>query len=163
MKKIFIGIIILFSAIFLFNCISSPASKEKYVMVIDSIFYEPNVSKESWLIYSAKIEEVMKEYYDKNPNGNFIMSFETEMNARRYMMFYYVVNKARNEDSIIDNYLEEVIKINEADLFNEYVFICFHQENWGRNENLKLEEFRDFMMNNLPNHIPLTLIWFERR
>lgn len=160
MKKI-VGIFLFLINALLLSCVSSPASKEKYVMVIDPIFYGESVSKESWLIYAGKIEENIKEFYSKNPNGKYVISFETEMNARNFMMFYYTVNKSRN--NIIDNYLEELIRIREANIFEEYVFICFHQDEWGYNENLKLEEFRDWMQNNIPDHIPLTLIWFENR
>ena len=161
MKKIFIGLLILFNVVFLFNCVTSQTSKGKYITVIDPIFYESNVSKESWIIYSSKIEEAMNEYYSKNPKGNFALSFEAELNARRFMMFYYTMTK--KEDSIIDNYLEEMIKINEAGFFNEYVFICFHQDSWGRNNELKIDDWANWMRNNIPDHIPLTLIWYEKR
>jgi hypothetical protein len=161
MKKIFIGLLILFCAIVQVNYISAQTSRGRYVTVIDPMFYDESVSKESWLIYSAKIEEDMNEFYRRNRRGTYAISFEAELNARRYMMFYYSVTK--NENSIIDNYLEEMIKINGAGLFNEYVFICFNQDSWRRNNNLKLEEFANWMRSNMPDHIPLTLIWHERR
>jgi hypothetical protein len=109
----------------------------------------------------------MEKYYQENPNGEYIIPYDVENEARRYMVFFYVVSKEKNSE-INDSYMEDLIKINEAGLFDEYVFICFNPGFWGKpywttDKDLKIEEFGNWMRNNLNDHIPLTLVYVIKK
>ena len=158
----------LFCIITFFGCTSTQRTNSEFIIVFDPMFNDASVFSEGWLIYASEIKEDMEKFYRKNPNGEYSIPYAVENEARRLMAFFYVVSKQKNSD-INDNYLEDLIKINNAGFFDEYVFVCFNREgwenpiNWKTDKDLKIDEWANWMKNNLNDHIPLTLVGVEKK
>ena len=173
MKNIFKVGTILFFIIIICSCVTTQKKKNDFSIVLDPMFNDSSVFKEGWLIYASKIKEDMEKFYQKNPKGKYTIPYTVENGARRFMMFFYAVSKQKNSE-INDNYLEDLIKINAAGLFDEYIYICFHPGhkdkrfwdnpgNWTTDKELQIEYFGEWMSSNLNDHIPLTLVYVVKK
>jgi hypothetical protein len=58
--------------------------------------------------------------------------------------------------------MEDLIKIRNAKLFNEYIFFSFNPGNWINEANFQEGPYKEWMENNMPEHIPLTLAYVEK-
>jgi len=68
--------------------------------------------------------------------------------------FYLRVQK---EYKINDQYIEDIIKIRSSNKLNEYIFFSFNPGSWVNEKNYNEVEFKNWMKNNMPEHIPVTL------
>ena len=147
--------------------------KNELIIVLDPMFNDSSVFRESWLIYASKIKEDMEEFYKKNPNEEYTIPYNVENAARRFMVYFYVVSKQNNSE-INNKYFEDLINIIEAGLFDEYIHICFHPGHkdkrfwdnpgsWATDKDLQIEKFGEWMTSNLNDHIPLTLVYVVKK
>lgn len=159
MKKGIILGLSLFLIMIFFSCASAPATKGKYAITIDSAVNNPFVQS-VWLGYTAHIRADMEAFYKNNPEGEYIKSYNAEKIARNSMIEMYL--RIQKEQSINDEYIEDLIKIRSADMFDEYVFFSFNTGNWNNEKNFQESKYKEWMANNLPNHKPLTLAKIEK-
>ena len=160
MKKYSIkGIIVLFSAILIFGCVSIPSSKRRYSIIINPAVTNSFVQS-AWLSYTAHIRADMDKYYNNNQEGEYIIPFDVELDARNSMLDFYL--RVQKDYRINDEYIEDLLKIRASNLLAEYVFFSFNPGNWINENNFQEEKYREWMDNNMPGHIPLTLARVER-
>jgi len=160
MKKYSIkGIIVLLCALLVLGCISTPSSKWRYSIIIDPVVTNPFVQS-AWMSYTAHIRADMDKYYDNNPEGEYIIPFNVELNARNSMLDFYL--RVQKDYRIDDEYIEDLLKIRASNLLAEYVFFSFNPGNWVNENNFQEEKCKEWLDNNMPEHIPLTLAHVER-
>jgi hypothetical protein len=156
MKKTSIIILTFLIIIAVSGCRSTGAGT--YRMTLDTSIDDQFVQV-AWIAYTAPIRDDMFQYYKKNPNGNYTIPYDVEINARNSLMdFYLLVQKERE---IYDNYIEDIIKIRDSGKLNEYVFFSFNPGNWI-DKNFGRDAYTDWMKKNMPDHIPLTLAHVEK-
>jgi len=106
--------------------------------------------------YTAPIRKDMDKFYNQNPNGEYIVPYSVELNARNTMIDFYL--RVKKEHEINDSYLEDLIKIRSSNMLNMYVFFSLNPGNWTNDENFQENVFTGWMQTNLPEHVALTLI-----
>jgi hypothetical protein len=149
------GFFVLFCSVLVFACVSTPASKGKYELNLDSSISNPFVQA-AWMSYTAPIRADMDKFYTENPEGEYIIPYDVEINARNSMIDFYL--RVQKDQNINDQYIEDLIKIRSSNKLNEYVFFSFNPGNWIDEKHFNEEEYIDWMENNMPEHIPLTLV-----
>jgi hypothetical protein len=146
---------ILLSAIIttlVFSCTST--GSRTYRLTFDPAINDPFIQS-AWLSYAAPIRSDMFQFYQKNPNGVYTTPYNVEMEARNSMMDFYL--RMQKDYKIYDRYIEDIIKIRESSKLNEYVFFSFNPGNWVNDRNFDKEHYTQWMKENMPEHIPLTL------
>jgi hypothetical protein len=141
------------------GCASTPKDNGKYRIILDSEISGPFIQG-AWMQYTSHIRSDMSKYYSENPDGNYIITYNTELDARNSLIDFYL--RVQKEYKINDAYIEDLIKIRDAKLFNEYVFFSFNPGNWINEENFQEEILKKWMEENMQSHIPLTLAHIER-
>jgi hypothetical protein len=158
MKNMLGRIYLLLCSVLVFACVSNPAPKSssnvKFMITLDSSISSPFV-KSAWLSYIADIQADMKKYYAENPENEYITPYNVEVNARNSMINFYL--RVQKEYKINDQYIEDIIKIRSSNKLNEYIFFSFNPGNWINEKNLNEAEYKNWMKNNMPEHIPVTL------
>ena len=157
MKGIFKGIFILSVVAMIFSCASTP--KHSYKIFISPEISNPFV-RSAWLSYTSVIRADMDKFYNKNSEGEYTIPFNTELEARNSMIDFYL--RVQKDYIINDQYFEDLIKIRSSNKFKEYVFFSFNPGNWINEKNFNEEEYKQWMNNNMPEHIPLTLARVEK-
>jgi hypothetical protein len=114
----------------------------------------------AWIAYTAPIRTDMFQYYKKNPNGNYIIPYNVEINARNSLMDFYL--RVQRDYEIYDSYIEDIIKIRDLYKLDEYVFFSFNPGNWNNDKNFEKNTYTQWMKENMPNHVPLTLARVEK-
>jgi hypothetical protein len=114
----------------------------------------------AWITYTAPIRTDMFQYYKKNPNGNYIIPYNVEINARNSLMDFYL--RVQKDYEIYDSYIEDIIKIRDLYKLDEYVFFSFNPGNWSNDRNFDKNIHTQWMKENMPNHVPLTLAHVEK-
>jgi hypothetical protein len=97
----------------------------------------------------------MDSFYAKNPDGEYVIPYNVELDARNSMINFYL--RVKNDQPIYDNYIEDLITIRSSNMLDEYVFFSFNPGNWTNDKNFNEEQVTAWMKNNLPEHKPLTL------
>jgi hypothetical protein len=113
----------------------------------------------AWIAYTAPIRSDMFQFYKKNPDGNYIIPYDVEINARNSLMDFYL--RVQKDYEINDVYIEDIIKIRDSYRLNEYVFFSFNPGNWI-DKNFEKEIYLKWMKENMPDHVPLTLAHVEK-
>jgi hypothetical protein len=160
MKNIFKGMFVLHFLLVLLGCASTPKDTGSYRIIYDPSLGSNPMIQGAWMQYTAHIRSDMNEYYGENPDGNYIIPYNIEMDARNSMIDFYL--RVQNEYKINDGYIEDLIKIRKANLLNEYVFFSFNPDNWINEQNYQEENYKAWIKNNMPEHVPLTLAHIER-
>jgi len=160
MKQICKCVLVLFSILAFFGCVSSPSSRYRYSITLDSSIKNPFIQS-AWVSYSTPIRDDMDKFYFQNPNGDYIVPYDIELNARNNMIDFYL--RVKKDYAINDNYIEDLIKIRSSNMLKGYVFFSFNHGNWTNVENFQEEIFTEWMKNNLPEHIPLTLASIKKQ
>jgi hypothetical protein len=160
MKNTFKMIFVLYLVLVLFGCVSTPRDNGNY-----RVIYDPSVSSNpmimgAWMQYTAHIRNDMSKYYVENPEGNYLIPYNVELTARNSLIDFYL--RVQKDYKINDAYIDDLIKIRNANLLNEYVFFSFNPDNWINKENFEEENLNEWIKNNMPTHIPLTLAHIER-
>jgi hypothetical protein len=160
MNNFFKSVFVLYFVLVLFGCASTPKDNGKY-----RITYAPSLNSDpmimgAWMQYTAHIRSDMNKYYAENPEGNYLVPYNIELTARNSMIDFYL--RVQKDYKISDPYIEDLIKIRNAKLLNEYVFFSFNPGNWTNDENYQEENYNVWIKNNMPEHIPLTLAHIER-
>jgi len=97
----------------------------------------------------------MKKFYAGSPEKEYIIPYNTEVSARNSMINFYL--RVQKDYKINDQYLEDLIKIRTANKLNEYIFFSFNVGDWVNEKNFNEAEYKNWIKNNLPEHIPVTL------
>lgn len=161
----FIFSTLLVSCFFLISsCLSTSAAKTqktnvKYKITISSTISNPFVQS-AWFSYIGHIKADMDKFYSQNPEGEYIIPFKVELDARNSMIDFYL--RVQKDYKINDLYIEDLIKIRASNKLNEYVFFSFNPGNWINENNYIEENYKNWMKNNLPEHIPVTLAHIEK-
>jgi hypothetical protein len=162
------GFFVLFCSLLAFACVSISESKAKYRVTLDASISNSYIQS-AWLSYIAPIRGDMDKFYSENPEGEYTVPYNIEVDARNSMAdFYLRVQKENNLEKIFgvafinDQYIEDLIKIRSSNKLNEYVFFSFNPGNWINDKNFNEEEYNNWMENNMPAHIPLTLAYIEK-
>lgn len=153
-----ISLLLVFS-LFVFGCATTSSTKGKYVITVDPAVTNPFVQS-AWLAYTSHIRGDMEIFYKKNPEGVYTKPCNVEIGARNSMIEMYL--RIRKDYEFQDEYIEDLIKIRSSNMLNEYVFFSFNTENWSNDGNYQEDKYKEWMSNNLPNHIPLTLAKIEK-
>jgi hypothetical protein len=156
MKKASIIIITFYIFISVSGCRSTGSGT--YRMTLDPSINNQFVQA-AWIAYTAPIRSDMFQYYKKNPNGNYIIPYDVEINARNSLMDFYL--RVQKDYEIYDTYIEDIIKIRDSYKLNEYVFFSFNPGNWI-DRNFEKEIYLKWMKENMPEHVPLTLAHVEK-
>ena len=130
-----------------------------YRMTLDPSINDQFVQA-AWIAYTAPIRSDMLQYYNKNPEGNYIIPYNIEIDARNSLMDFYL--RVQQENEIYDSYIEDIIKIRGYGRLNEYVFFSFNPGNWINAGNFGKDAYTDWMKKNMPDHVPLTLAHVEK-
>jgi len=160
MKNKLCKICLLLCSVLISSCVSvstqtsKPSSKAKYMISLDSSISNPFVQS-AWLAYTAPIKEDMENYYAKNPESEYIIPFDIEVSARNGMVDFYL--RVQKEYKINDQYIEDLIKIRSLNKLNEYIFFSYNPGNWVNEKKFNEAEYKNWMKNNFPEHIPVTL------
>jgi len=157
MKKTIFLFLSIIAAALVFNCTTTGSAT--YRLTFDPSINDPFIQS-AWLSYAAPIRSDMYQYYRKNPNGVYTTPYDVEMDARNSMMDFYL--RMQKEYKIYDNYIEDIIKIRDSSKLNEYVFFSFNPGNWVNSQNFDKERYTQWMKENMPEHIPLTLAHIQR-
>jgi hypothetical protein len=102
----------------------------------------------------------MDKFYAKNPEEEYIIPYNVELDARNGMIDLYL--RVQKDYKINDQYIEDLIKIRSSDKLNEYVFFSFNPGNWINEKNFNEAEYKSWMKTNMPDHIPVTLAHVEK-
>ena len=158
---LFRGIVVLFCAALVIGCATKlPPSKWRYSITMDRSVMSNPYGQGVWLSYIAQIRADMDNFYDDNPEGEYIIPFNVELNARESMIDSYL--RAQRELAVNDSYVEDLIKIRTANLLAEYVFFSFNPGSWVNENNFQEQRVKEWLNNNMPEHKPLTLAKIER-
>jgi len=157
MKKASILFLSAITITLVFSCATTGAGT--YRLTLDSAIDDPFIQG-AWLSYAAPIRDDMLKYYKKNPNGEYIIPYNVEMDARNSLMNFYL--RAKKDYKIYDSYIEDIIKIRDSSKLSEYVFFSFNPGNWINNRNFNKESYTLWMNENMPRHIPLTLVHIRK-
>jgi hypothetical protein len=126
--------------------------------------FDPSINDQfvqaAWIAYTAPIRTDMFQYYKKNPDGNYIIPYNIEIDARNSLMDFY--SRVQREREIYDIYIEDIIKIRDLYKLDEYVFFSFNPGNWINDKNFEKDAYTDWMNKNMPDHVPLTLAHVEK-
>jgi len=153
--KIKIGrICLLLYSVLVFACVSTPTSKAKFIITLDSSISNPFIQG-AWLSYTTHIQADMKKYYNGNPENEYIIPYDVEVNARNSMIDFYL--RVQKEQKVNDQYIEDLIKIRSSNKLDEYIFFSFNPGNWIKEKDFNEVEYKNWMKNNMPEHIPVTL------
>jgi len=128
--------------------------------------FDPSIDDEyvqgAWMSYTVPIRNDMFQYYKKNPKGDYITPFNVEITARNNLINFYSNVQKEYDIDIYDTYIEDLIKIRDSGNLNEYVFFSFNPGNWTNNKDFDKDSYTQWMNNNMPFHIPLTLAHVEK-
>jgi hypothetical protein len=102
----------------------------------------------------------MDKYYTANPDGDYIIPYDVEVEARNSMIDFYL--RVQKEYKINDDYIEDLIKIRSSNFLNEYVYFSFNPGNWVKGDDFQERYYFDWMKNNMPGHVPVTLATVEK-
>jgi hypothetical protein len=126
--------------------------------------FDPSINDQfvqaAWITYTAPIRTDMLQYYKKNPDGNYIIPYNIEIEARNSLMDFYL--RVQREREIYDDYIEDIIKIRGLNKLDEYVFFSFNPGNWSDSRNFEKDAYTNWMEKNMPDHVPLTLAHVEK-
>jgi len=150
------GFLAFFCSLLVFAC----ATDSKYRILLDyGITNE--FAQAAWFSYGAPIRDDMANFYEANPNGVYSIPYNVELNARNKMIDVFL--RAQEEYKASDQYIEDLIKIRSSNKLNEYVFFSFNPGNWVNENNFNEEEYKRWMEENMPAHVPLTLAFIEKK
>jgi hypothetical protein len=128
------------------------------------VTFDPSVNDQfaqaTWIAYTSPIRNNMFQYYKKNPNGNYTVPYDVEINARNSLIYSYL--RMQRDYEIHDDYIEDVIKILDSYKLDEYVFFSFNPGNWSNDRNFEKDAYMNWMQENMPDHVPLTPVRVER-
>jgi len=133
--------------------------KNRYRITIDSSISDPFV-RSAWMSYTGQIRADMEKFYIKNPEGEYIIPFKIELNARNSMIDFYL--RVQKDYKISDSYIEDLIKIRSSNKVSEYVFFSFNPGSWVNENNYNEKNYTDWMKSNMPEHTPKTLARIEK-
>jgi len=150
MLKHIMFVFVSFFALFFYSCFSGPS----YTITMSNTGPDSLV-RSAWFSYASHISSDMDKFYKKNPEGEYIIPFLVELEARNKMIDFYL--RVQNDRPINDQYIEDMIIIRNAVKFKEYVFFSFNQGYWENENNFEKDEYDQWMESNMPEHVPLTL------
>jgi len=163
MKIKFGSICLLICSVLILACVSKPASNSasnvKFMITLDSSISDPFI-KSAWISYTSHIQADMKKYYAENPEGEYIIPYNIEVNARNSMIDFYL--RVQKDYKINDQYIEDLIKIRSSNKLNEYIFFSFNPGNWVNEKNFNEVEYKNWMKSNMPEHTPVTLAHLKK-
>ena len=163
MKIKFGGICLLLCSVLVFACVSKPASKSssnvKLMITLDSTISSPYIQS-AWLAYTSPIYAEMKKYYAENPEGEYIIPYNIEVESRNSMIDFYL--RVQKDYKINDQYIEDLIKIRSSNKLNEYIFFSFNPGSWVNDKKFNETEYKNWMKSNMPEHTPVTLAHIKK-
>ena len=157
--------ILILSCLFSFSCVQSEPQfvsqmkAPEYEMVLDKSLVSNLDVLAPWMVYGGSRSLWVKEkYLKKNPSEKiYRYSFEEELDARAELIRYW---KGKKEEVLLsDEYLDQLLRIYNANFLSEYVWYYFRNDDWKEpSKKLKMNEFMKWKQNNLKAHTPLTLV-----
>jgi len=137
------------------GCKSTGTYRVTFDPSIDNLYIQS-----AWISYTAPIRADMFQFNKKNPKSDYITPYHVEINARYNLMDFYL--HVKNEQGIYDTYIEELIIIRNSGKLDEYVFFSFNPGNWLNNRGFDESSYQEWIEENMPGHIPLTLAYVEK-
>lgn len=161
-KKLIISIVTL---MMLTSCLTTrDDSKPRYSISMDGSLMSDVLASSSWLSYTGVIKEDMEAFYSENPEGEYVLSFNTENNARiRLCDSYYEMKEGSKDQYDFETveYIDELTQIKDAGYMKEYVYYSFNTGEWEDEPDLRTSNYESWMEMNLPEHEPQTLASVE--
>ena len=130
------------------------------VINIDSSLQEDKLARTAWGVYgSIKAQWKTGEYFKQHPeviDKNSL--FEEEYHARESMIVVWKVLQENNSNG--NTYLNTLLEVVNAGFLREYIWNFISNDDWLKPNDLKLEEFSEWLsINNLNKHQPKTLAY----
>jgi hypothetical protein len=152
-----------FCLVYLMLSLSFAAAQEsspKFIVIMDENLVaedaNPSIAA-AWYGYAlSHVNWVNDHYKDKDPTKDYKLTFEEELFCRNNMVQIWSEIQEKTP-GLTDTYLDEVLGVRDAGFLDEYVWTYHAQEGWPLPEDLKLEEFNDWMAQNLSQHESKTL------
>jgi hypothetical protein len=129
--------------------VMEPNKSGGFIYIDTSVMPNSSVAA-AWLVYAASLSSWEKEL---DRNGN-IDSYKREVFARESIAKIWKGLKI-NESRDPDRDLDDLEKIYDAGFMEEYVWIYLRKEGWLKPEDLRLDAFKAWADQNLPDHKPV--------
>jgi hypothetical protein len=163
MKIKLCGICLLLCSVLVLACVSKPASNSvsnlKLMITLDASISDPFL-KSVWISYTSPIQADMRKFYAENPEGDYIIPYNIEVDARNSMIDFYL--RVQKDYKINDQYIEDLIKIRSSNKLNEYIYFSFNPGNWVNEKYFNETEYKNWLKSNMPAHTPVTLAHLKK-
>lgn len=110
---------------------------------------------QSWVTYSLMKSTCQLEIGGENPAR--ASSFDCEFRARHHLVNAWKEKRQQNQ-TIADEYLDDLSKVQEAGFLAEYTTRFFGKKHWERPDGLRVDEFKAWRKQHLRGHRPMTRI-----
>lgn len=110
---------------------------------------------QSWVTYSLMKSTCQLEIGGENPAR--ASSFACEFKARHHLVNTWQEKRQQNQ-TIADEYLDDLSKVQEAGFLAEYTTRFFGKKHWELPEGLRGNEFQAWRKKHLRRHRPMTRI-----
>jgi hypothetical protein len=118
---------------------------KKTVLLDPTLADQPTDIGAAWILYGTTLG--MVEGAEE--------TMEAEVMARTALALYWQAK--REEGTLYDDYLEELLAAHKADYMREYVWVFLRRPAWAEPPDLRLDEFEQWRRDVLPNHAARTL------
>ena len=123
------------------------------------IVIDPSTRKETlpvWLWYAGTRAYWMeKKFFERFPGTSvYRHTFEEEVAAREGCVHLW--RKLKLQDGRMDDYLDDLLAIQQSGFIREYVWLYFGEPDWSKPDNLRLLDFDQWQRLHLKSHTPET-------
>jgi len=106
-------------------------------------------SLQSWVSYSLTISACQLQISGDNPAR--ASSFDCELTARRLMLETWLEKQALRPDNQ-DQYLDDLVRIQDAGYLPEHVARHFAKRHWDMPKNLEVPAYKHWAREHIPGH-----------
>lgn len=157
-KTINFVVILLMMVILLFLNFTIDAKKTDISIVLsDDLMKANNIPiMACWLAYASDLSNNIGKEINKK-DKEIKISFENELSARTTLVQVWKELKAK--DQLTNSYLDDLEKVYDNKYLPEYVYNYLKKEYWPVKDDLKIDEFNQWVKDNLKDHQVLTLAY----
>ena len=99
----------------------------------------------AWMIYGLSLADCERSVGARS-------GYKCEFFARKNVVSIWQELKQMDKSS--NRHLDELLRIDQANFFPEYVWVNFKEPSWQQPDNLKIDDYLKWMNKNLPKHKP---------
>lgn len=109
---------------------------------------------QSWVSYSLTRSACQLQIGGDNPAR--ATSFDCELTARRHLVETWLERTAGTGPVEVNDYLETLVRVDEAGYLDEYVAFYFGRKGWALPDDLQMSAFGEWRRDTLRGHKPQT-------